>query len=207
MPEEPAAEPDEFELASGSPIAPEPEPLSGPEPEPEDLPAEEEPEAFPVEEEPVAPPSAEELSPERPWELDAIEADVETGRADAGELPVSEPDESIPALPPMPIPIPEISVPLFALTAPEAEAPAEPEPREPLPADEPGPHRRLGGVRAAAVLAVLALAGILIVARRRPAAPAHEPASPPAARRSASASHACTWRKTPGSRSTIDSPA
>jgi hypothetical protein len=185
--EEPAAaEPEEFELATGSPIAPEPEPVPEPESEPEDLPAEEEPEAFPVDERPLAPPSAEELPPERPWELDAIESDVDSERADAGEVPVSEAEESIPALPPMPIPIPEISVPLFALTAPEPEATSAPEPapEEPPPAGDGGPHRRLGGLRGAAVLAALALAGILIVSRRRPAPPANEPAPPPAATRS-----------------------
>jgi len=170
-PEEPwAAEPDAFELEPAAEIAP--EPISDPEP--------------PLESESAAPSAEapEEEPSETPWEPEATEAEgeeVDAEHGDGGERTVPEAEESVPE-PPTRDPAREISVPLFALTAPEAEpAPeADSEPPESLPEGKADSHRRLGSVRVVALLAALALAAVLIAVRRRATPTAPETATPPA---------------------------
>jgi hypothetical protein len=129
------------------------------------------------------PPSAEEPPAEAAWETETFEApaaEFEPEPPGAGAPPDSEAAEPFDAIPEETRPLPEISVPLFALTAPEHEPAPAPDRDEPLPAGETDAHRRVGGLRAAAVFAILAIAGVLLVVRRRAAPRPPEPARPPA---------------------------
>ena len=96
-------------------------------------------------------------------------------------------EERIPEPPPAAGEARDVSVPLFALTAPEAEGAADAEiAHEAVVPDPSDAHRRLGGIRAAAVLAALAVAGVVVWTRLRTVpAPAAGPPTP--ARSNASA--------------------
>ncbi|HET9795782.1 MAG TPA: DUF4388 domain-containing protein [Thermoanaerobaculia bacterium] len=174
--EESTPEPGEFELAG-------PPALPGP-PEPEPPP---EPELDETTWEPSAARegAAPEEAAEPEFESEPAEASESSFEepADAPEFPFPEERESFPpdAAGPTSPPLREISVPLFALTAPEPEGNPVAESEERSGEGPVSPHRSLGGIRAAAVFAALAIVGILLVVRRRPAAPAASGQKPPAA--------------------------
>ena len=152
-----SSEPGDFELeVPGSPAPVGTSPDLPEEPEPE-IPAE--PEAdFSLPAEPARFDDIEEAAPEEP----PLETSAPTHDLHAG--------------------LPEVSVPLFALTAPEPEAAGESvAPDEPAP-EYVEPERRLGTIRAAVVLAVVVGGGIFVLSRRRAAAPPPAPETAPAAR-------------------------
>ena len=100
-------------------------------------------------------------------ELAAAEAEPSAAEAERSDAEETEPPRL--AI----VPVPEVSVPLFALTAPEPEPEPEsgPEldraPEETGAANELLPGRRLGMIRAVGVLAVVALLAVVWLVRRR----------------------------------------